>query len=276
MLLLLMILLLIKNDNCQNEETNRRIYHGFPDTDNRFPYVVCIEQQMDYNYVRLCSGIVIDENWILTAGHCVRENMTLTVTYRNRIRSNSVARVNILLNIRHPNYHFLNSSSNNWTTFYDIGLIKVEKINVETFAELSSNNYKKYSGLSVVFAGYGNTWNKSEATTSAEWKEKKQMLNNSPLLIGEGIVSKCGINISDKICLCVRTTVTSTRKGDSGGPLVHDGTVIGIHIGKLNEDMAFVPISRHLSWIREQKSKHSTSSQNFDSKFKFKLSLKIS
>lgn len=272
-MLQLLILLFFKNGNCQNVPI-RRIYQGIPDTGNRFPYVVCIEQQMGYNNVRICSGIVIDENWVLTAGHCVRKNKTLTVTYRNRIKNNNVERVNILSNIRHPYYQNITSPSDDWTIFYDLALIQVEKIDIGTYAKLSSNNYKKYSGLSVVFAGYGNTWNKSEVATLAEWKDRKLMLNNTPLLLGNGVVSKCGINVTEELCLCVRDTASFTREGDSGGPLVHNGTVIAVHIGKLDDEMAFIPISRHLSWICEEKSKYQPGSQNND--YKLKLSLKIS
>lgn len=274
MLLLLIILLFINNGNCRDEDSIRRIYHGVPDTDNRFPYVVSIEQKTRHTYLRLCSGIVIDENWILTAGHCVRENATLTVTYRNMTHTDTIERVKVFSNIRHPNFQFFKSPTMNWTTFNDIGLLNVEKIDIKPFARLSSNNYKRYLGLSVDFAGYGNTWNKSEAATSEEWKDKKLMLNNSPLLIGLGVVTNCGGNITEKLCLCVHATVTSTRKGDSGGPLIYEGKVIGVHIGKLYDEMAFVPISRHLFWIREEKEKYQPIQLNYDSKLR--LSLKVS
>lgn len=268
MLLLLTILLFIKsinNCNCQSEELVRRIYHGIPDTDNRYPYVVSIEMEIDHNYVRICSGIVIDENWILTAGHCIRENMTLSVTYRNRTNKTSFERVNILANIRHLNYQNVKSPSDNLPNFDDIALIKVEKIVIDSFATLSSDNNKTFAGLSVVFAGYGNTWNKSEAATYADWKDKKLLLNYIPLLVGMGVVITCGIDVTEELCLCVRGTDTFTRQGDSGGPLVHDGTVIGVHIGKLNDAMAFISISRHLNWIRKEISKHQPISQNYSS-----------
>lgn len=259
MLLLLTILLFIKsikNSNCQSEELVRRIYHGIPDTDNRFPYVVSIEREIDHNYVRICSGIVIDENWILTAGHCLRENLTLSVTYRNRTKKSIVERVNILTSIQHPNYQKVKSPSDNLTNFDDTALIKVEKIVIDSFATLSSENNKTLLGLSVVFAGYGNTWNNSEADTSADWKDKKLLLNYIPLLVGTGVVITCGIDVTEELCLCVRATDTFTRKGDSGGPLVHEGTVIGVHIGKLNNEMAFISISRHFNWIHKEISKH--------------------
>lgn len=257
MLLLLMILLFFKNGNCETVKPDRRIYRGYPDVDNRFPYVVCIEQQLDLSYLRLCSGILIDENWILTAGHCIRENLNLTVTYRNRSKRNNVERVDILLQIRHPNFQILNwpTINLNLTILNDIGLLKVEKVHIGTFAQLCSENFKIFVGSSVVFAGYGNTWNKSEASTIAEWKDKKLKFNDSPLLLGEGVVSECTIRTPEQLSICVYSPVSSTRKGDSGGPLLLDGKVIGVHSGKLKDDMKFVPVSPYLSWIQEMKSK---------------------
>lgn len=260
----LAILLFIENGN---SKTMTRIYSGHTDAKNIYPYVVSIEKLTSLGYIRFCSGVLIEENWVLTAGHCLKKELNFTVTYGDMSKESSTQRVNVLLLVRHP-FTLINEVIIN-----DIGLLKVEKIPLKTLAKLSSNNYGDSFQLPVVYAGFGITW--SEQTLSKdELKEKVLQLSNSPLLLGDGVLSNCMLVtiVLPRLCVLPKETAPGSpgrvMLGDSGGPLIYQNTVIAVVSGvgyglytdsevkkeaniKTKQYMVFVPVIHYLDWIQD-------------------------
>lgn len=56
-----------------NTKQVRRIYKGYRDFNNEYPFVVALESKVDNTYVRYCTGNLIEENLVITAAHCLQK-----------------------------------------------------------------------------------------------------------------------------------------------------------------------------------------------------------
>lgn len=235
-----------------NTKEIARIYKGYTDFDNKYPFVVALERKHGGSYVRYCTGSLIRENWVITAAHCLKRS-DITVTYGNRL-TRIIFKVKSVLKVIHPD-HIAKYNQKNWTILNDIGLIKVERIPGAKLGTISAEDYRRFLDLPVLFAGFGLTW---LSATSSEEQDKRKILYYNPLMIGEGVTIKCDNKNSTwhpSICVGVGWNGSSARYGDSGGPLLHKGTIIGISSGlriKQSGDhqMVFVPIGLYVDWIR--------------------------
>lgn len=226
------------------------ISNGRPDSNNTFNYVTCIERKRENSYVRYCTGSLIGEHWVLTAGHCLR-GYDLIVTYGDKTQIKSIVKVDVLVQIKHPDYQYYNSPSNynNQVLRNDIGLLRIARISTNSLGKLSLVDYSEFSGLAVTYAGYGVTWEKEDMTPD-EHRQRFANLDSSPLHLANGVTSKCFANITWHPNICVRSEISFSAMGDSGGPLVYHDTIIAIHNGYYGKDLVFVPVSGYVKWIR--------------------------
>lgn len=206
-----------------NPEVIRKVFNGYPDTKNSFSYVVCIELKQKRSYMRYCTGSVIDQRWILTAGHCTG-NRTLSVSYGNRSQEKSTSRVDVILQIRHPDYKQFESQDDQEKSEMrnDIGLLKVRRIPINTLGRISFVDYTVFTGVPAIYAGYGTTWLENANLTSAECLERYSKLKSDPLRLGNGVIVECSISITWHPSICVHPERSFSGMGDSGGPLLED------------------------------------------------------
>lgn len=240
-----------------NSQVIPEVFNGYPDSKNTYGYVVCIELKEESTYMRHCTGSLIDPDWILTSGHCLGNNI-LSVSYGNRSQANTISRVNVLLQIRHPSYeqHEAMNDHQNSEIINDIGLLKVERIAMDTLGKFSLVDYTAFTGLSVTYAGYGITWREFEKMTSAEQRDKFSKWKFAPLQVADGVTVNCEITITWYPSACVHSDTSFCGMGDSGGPLLHDDTIVGVLSGYFKQFLVFVPVHTYLKWINDVKVKY--------------------
>lgn len=233
MFLYLLILLLIKGNNCRRSAI--RTYNGYSVMDNQYPFVVSIEEKVKTGYLVHCLGSVFDEYWILTSARCIADK-NLTVPFGDKSTKENIARVNVIYQVFHPEYYIIDNIKN-WSAINNVGLMKVERIPLETLGEISFMDYKEFTNLKVVYAGYGKT-----------------IEDESLLLLGEGIISDCSTAIEIvQPGLCVVSNTTNVLNAFSGSPLIHNGTIIGINSGLSDYEMLFVSLNAfYAKWIHNE------------------------
>lgn len=230
MFLYMLILLLIKGDHCRRSAI--RSYNGYIVIDNQYPFVVSIEEKVKTGYKVHCLGSLFDEYWLLTSASCIKCK-NFTVPFGDKSTKENIARVDVVKQVSHPDYYIIDSYKN-WTAINNIGLMKVDRIPLETVAQLSYIDYKEFTNLIVVYAGYGKT-----------------MEDEGLLLLGEGIISDCS-SAMDIVHtgICVATNTTNVLNAYSGSPLLHNGTIIGINSGLSDYEMLFVSLNTYyIKWM---------------------------
>ncbi|RZC41810.1 Trypsin domain containing protein [Asbolus verrucosus] len=223
---------------------NLRIFGGDKAKPGQFPFIVSINLQGFH----LCGGSIINENWIVTAAHCMMEQ--LPEDYQVLVGTTSLDSGGTLYNVTtlivHPAY--------NDTIFTDdIAVLKVdgrfnltELVQIVEISEVSDND-------SVIVAGWGAI---EDALVSTEllYAKLTTLSSDDCTRLSEG-----GEYIFDRgpgqVCALAGKGI-SPCWGDSGGPLILNGTLVGIvsyavyPCGNGYPDI-YTRVSYYVDWINE-------------------------
>jgi hypothetical protein len=194
--------------------------------------------------VALGSGVIIDDNWVLTAAHGLISSGKVTT----EISGNTHTSVKI---IPHKDFNYDKGS-------YDIGLIKFDKkFSLKSYPKLSTKHdlVKK----SIVMCGYGIIKNASDPGV-----EKIDM----KIRAGTNIIE----SIEEHLYICTMSKDNHTKieyiiaGGDSGGGLFLGDELIGINSccigldgesdGSYNDQSGHTRVILFLEWIEDMKNKN--------------------
>lgn len=220
---LILLLLYIKNSNQQEKLYN-------------YPYIVGIgfiitdeDVQIDVN---ICTGSLVQINWVVTAGDCIAEEkhyFVSFVTYKDGAP---------IVNKTEVTERFLHPGFKRPTFHTNIGLITVVTVDMPILPKLSLHDYSRSSGLPVVYIGF---WTKADGS------------KNDRLEIGKFVICPCGSLTKNVICTRNEINISISYNWFTvGGALLHEGTLIGLYIGKVNQYIGrFLAINVNYHWINQ-------------------------
>ncbi|XP_034482746.1 plasma kallikrein-like [Drosophila innubila] len=237
-----------------------RIINGFHANPKQFPYQVLLNRQTRTEWEPFCGGVIISKRIILTAAHCIKDNLNVVNIYfgavaRLNIKETGqqrliVKRKNIVV---HPEWDY-------GQTINDIAVIRLP-------ADLQFDEYiqpaklpdptQPYDNESGVVSGWG--------ITSVPGSMSKQLMYfNVTILSNEECKFIVGRYRTRQFFpssyICLSPSERSPCNGDSGGPLVirnEDGTstLLGLTSfgmdGKctVNRPGIYTRVSSFLQWI---------------------------
>ncbi|XP_034482745.1 brachyurin-like [Drosophila innubila] len=242
----------------------QRIVNGFQAIPKQFPYQVLLNRQTDTEWEPFCGGAIISKRIILTAAHCIEDNLNEIKIYFGAVERS---------NIKEPGQQHLLVQRNNivvhpeWERrqkINDIALIKLP-------ADLQFDEYiqpanlpdpnQSYENQTGVVSGWGDT--------SDQDPPSEQLLYfDTPILSNEDckpIVHKYHPNIFfPSSWICIEPSKSCTCGGDSGGPLViwsevANSTLVGLTSFAMagectvNSPDVFTRVSSFLPWIKKYK-----------------------
>jgi len=216
-----------------------RIVGGHDAPDHKYPYQVSLQ---DPAIGHFCSGSIMNEHWILTAGHCfVNPNLG------NYTISAGTNYLNVSSNVYMPQFSVTHEKFMSFQ-FYDIALIRiVGTIDFNEFIKpitLDDGEQIDYS-LPPMMAGWGSQSVGGDSPNALQEIELKIITNEECKASRKYVCSShiCTFtNFGEGMCY-----------GDSGGPLVVGGIQVGIASNVMPcavgyADM-FTRVSSYRDWI---------------------------
>ncbi|KAJ6225201.1 hypothetical protein RDWZM_003746 [Blomia tropicalis] len=222
-----------------------KVVGGNTASEGQFPYQISLRNRKNQHF---CGGSIINEQWILTAAHCVdgeTASSMMVVVGTNHLDHNGT-QYDIAKVISHPSYNPL-------FTINDIALIQTndtiqfnDRIDIVNLTDTYPQR-----GSTAILSGWGLT------------KYPDQSLPNELQFIELRIISNiiCRIRLFGFPILSTHVCTLSGRgkgacQGDSGGPLVVNGTQVGIVSWGIpcarGRPDVFTSVVSYREWIMEQ------------------------
>lgn len=215
----------VVNNATNNSSSEGRIINGIEAARGQFPWQVGIFHTINGNR-QFCGGALLNNQWVLTAGHCVYNANTFEVILgATRAYDNQNGKITMKIEkaLYHPRYNPNNLNN-------DVAVIKlispvqysnyIQPIRLPKSSDyLQPNNYVWVSG-----------WGK----TSDQQSQITNILNYVQLRTISNQECKNYFNsnlILDNVVCCDGRQIQSTCNGDSGGPLIQEINGVWTHVG---------------------------------------------
>nr|XP_034195406.1 chymotrypsin-2-like isoform X5 [Osmia lignaria] len=226
-----------------------RIVNGEDAKEGEIPYQVSLQNQG--SSFHFCGGSVLNENYVITAAHCVEGKTAPSI----KVIAGTInltapkSEHNVKKIIIHEKYDKADSWKN------DIALLKVDKSFVKSqqisFVPLPPKNQVVKANDKGVVSGWGRLWQGGPTTVH---------LQRVNIMIADQGYCKYtykGIkNIYDsQICAYDPSVGKGPCHGDSGGPLIVNGRLTGVvswlwGCGNTYAPAVFTRVSAYIKWIK--------------------------
>ena len=207
-----------------------------------------------------CDGVLVDDEWVLTAAHCMHDDHGIspgyfTVVYGNAVWPDAIA--DLASFRRFSDGFWLHPDYSSFTLENDLGMIRldqpVDRAHADPIALL------EHGVLADDQPGVVVGWGATE--TGGPTSEQLMGLDVTIDLVCGAWPAVLGVNFDAAGTVCTDTAPTGVCSGDSGGPLVVERDGIALLAGivsfgssagcGLHAELpdAYVRVDRHVDWI---------------------------
>ncbi|XP_062946083.1 granzyme H isoform X3 [Cynocephalus volans] len=238
---LLLLLASLLSSGARTEE----IIGGHEAKPHSRPYMVFLQLLHNGNK-RRCGGVLVREDFVLTAAHCQGSSINVTLGAHNIKEQEETQQVIAVRRaIPHPAYNPQNFSS-------DIMLLRLEKKAKRTAAvrplRLPGGKARVKPGEVCSVAGWGRTARMGKFSDTLQEVELTVQADEKCEILFPSYYRK-----ATEICVGDTKETKTSFKGDSGGPLVCNNVAQGIvSYGRNNGTPpgVFIKVSHFLPWIK--------------------------
>ncbi|XP_031838671.1 chymotrypsin-2-like [Nomia melanderi] len=228
-----------------------RIVNGENAKAGEIPYQVSLQNKG--SSFHFCGGSVLNENYVITASHCVsgKTASQIKVVAGTIDLSKPGSEHNVLKIIMHEKYNSLDSWIN------DIALLKVEKPFVKSklisFVPLVSENDVVNPNEVATVSGWGRL--RQGGPTTIHLQRVNILIANQEYCTL--MYKKHGYKIYDShVCAYDPSVEKGSCNGDSGGPLMVKGKLVGLVSWAMGCALTDYPtvytrVASHLDWIKK-------------------------
>ncbi|XP_068943509.1 trypsin-like isoform X2 [Petaurus breviceps papuanus] len=209
-------------------------------------YSVPFQASLNVGY-HFCGGSLINEQWVVSAGHCYQSRIQVRLGEHNieAIDGNEQF-ISSEKVIRHPGYNY-------WTLDNDIMLIKLKTPAVlnEYVNTISLPSSCAAAGTECLISGWGNT-----LSSGANYPDLLQCLVAPILSDADCKASYPGEITENMVCVGYLEGGKDSCQGDSGGPVACNGELHGIvswgyGCAQKNRPGVYTKVCKYVDWIQE-------------------------
>ncbi|XP_017870415.1 PREDICTED: serine protease SP24D-like [Drosophila arizonae] len=197
-----------------------RVVGGKDASAAQFPHQISLR----YQGVHICGGSIIARDYILTAAHCVTqqlENGTLIPTPASEItiRAGTLDRFvgGMIRNVAHVRVH------EEYNSFWnDLALLKLESplIYSNQIRAIPLASAETPAGSDVVISGWGRLWHQGDLPRQLQF-------NTLSALSKLQCATSIAVYRDSMLCLAHEKD-NGACNGDSGGPAIYNGELVGV------------------------------------------------
>ncbi|XP_069701211.1 trypsin alpha-like [Periplaneta americana] len=225
-----------------------RIVNGTDAAPNQFPYQVSLQHEGSHS----CGGTILSNKWILTAAHCVEEEIAnlFSVLAGTNVLSQGGERRNVIRYHMHEEYDADNNYNN------DIAVVELETPLSMTgdmkVVTLPTQGQDTAGDLTATVIGWGLLYTDGPSSDTLKMVDIKTYSDEDCLKVMPGYVRP------NNICAGVPEGGKGQCRGDSGGPLIVNGYQAGIvswsvkPCGLAPYPGVYTEVSHYIDWIKSK------------------------